>query len=51
MKNEKTKSKEIEHLRKGAEKTLNSQKSFLFRINLNKKQQQKASANRTKNQT
>lgn len=51
MKSEKTKSKKIERLRNGAEKARKSPKSFLFRNNLNKKRKQKASTNRTKNQT
>lgn len=43
-KSEKTKSKKIERLRKGAEKH-EIPKSFQFRINLNKKTQHKAAEN------
>ena len=50
-KSEKTKSKKIGRLRKGARENSKIPKSFLFRINLNKKRQQEAVANRVKNQT
>ena len=42
----KTKSKKIGRLRKGARENSKIPKSFLFRINLNKKRQQEAVTNR-----
>ena len=45
-KSEKTKSKKIGRLRKGARENSKIPKSFLFRISLNKKRQQEAVKNR-----
>lgn len=50
-KSEKTKSKKIGRLRKGARENSKIPKSFLFRISPNKKRQQEVVANRVKNQT
>ena len=50
-KSEKTKSKKIGRLRKGARENSKIPKSFLFRISLNKKRQKEAVAGRAKNRT
>lgn len=50
-KSEKTESKKIGRLRKGARENSKIPQSFQFRISLNKKRQQEVVANRVKNQT
>ena len=50
-KSEKTKSKNIRRLRKGARENSKIPQSFLFRISLNKKRQQESEYKHTNNQT
>ena len=50
-KSEKTKSKKIGRLRKGARENSKIPQSFLFRISLNKKRQQESEYKQTNNQT
>ena len=50
-KSEKTKSKKIGRLRKGARENSKIHKSFLFRISLNKKRQQESEYKQENNQT
>ena len=50
-KSEKTKSKKIGRLRKGARENSKIPKSFLFRISLNKKRQKESEYKKENNQT
>ena len=50
-KSEKTKSKKIGRLRKGARENSKIHQSFLFRISLNKKRQQESEYKQENNQT